>query len=164
MRGRFLLNFRWSNNSPLISLTTCSRTPAPLPTATLAANGMDVLHPRRSTKDAPTQKRLGMVTTIKPEKEAEYRSLHQAVWPGVVDGFVETNHRQFSIFFMELGDELLEMFYIEYIGTDSKADGAKNQANPFNHRWWETHRRLPATPPWQYRHLDQDAAAHRNRF
>ena len=87
-------------------------------------------------KGAPTSK-LAMVTRIKPEKEQEYRVLHQSVWPGVVDQMARSNNRNFSIFFTEIGDELYEFFYLEYVGSDAKKDGEMSSSDPFNLRWWK---------------------------
>lgn len=83
----------------------------------------------------PTQI-LSMVTTIKPEKETYYRSLHQTVWPGVVDQMIRGNNRNFSIFLVEIGDTLYEFFYLEYMGQDANKDDQMNQADPINQRWW----------------------------
>jgi L-rhamnose mutarotase len=85
---------------------------------------------------APTD-RFAMSTRIKPEKEQEYRTLHQTVWPGVTDQMVRGNFRNFSIFLVEIGDELFEFFYVEYVGTDSKKDGEMNSADLCNQRWWK---------------------------
>lgn len=87
-------------------------------------------------KDKPAN-RFAMVTRIKPEKEQEYRILHQTVWPGVVDQMVRGNYRDFSIFFIEIGDELYEFFHVDYVGTDAGKDGKMNSGDPFNQRWWK---------------------------
>lgn len=79
---------------------------------------------------------LSMVTTIKPEKESQYRSLHQTVWPGVVDQMIRGNNRNFSIFLVEIDDKIYEFFYLEYMGTDSEKDDRMNQEDPVNQRWW----------------------------
>lgn len=86
--------------------------------------------------DREPTKILSMVTTIKPEKESQYRSLHQTVWPGVVDQMIRGNNRNFSIFLVEIGDCLYEFFYLEYMGRDSEKDNQMNQADPVNQRWW----------------------------
>ncbi|MBN2210027.1 MAG: L-rhamnose mutarotase [Sedimentisphaerales bacterium] len=84
-----------------------------------------------------SQSVVSMVTRIKPEKEMEYRMLHQGVWPGVVDQMERGNCRNFSIFLVELGDEIYEFFYYEYVGTDAKKDDAMNTSDPANLRWWK---------------------------
>ena len=79
---------------------------------------------------------LSMVTIIRPEKESQYRSLHQTVWPGVVDQMIRGNNRNFSIFLAEIGDQLYEFFYLEYMGNNSEKDNRMNQDDPVNQRWW----------------------------
>lgn len=78
-----------------------------------------------------------MVTTIKPEREMEYRTLHQTVWPGVVDQMVRGHIRNFSIFLVEIQDCLYEFFYLEYMGQDAEKDDAMNRQDPVNQRWWK---------------------------
>ncbi len=79
---------------------------------------------------------LSMVTTIKPEKESQYRSLHQTVWPGVVDQMIRGNNRNFSIFLVEIEDQLYEFFYLEYMGSRPEKDNQMNREDPVNQRWW----------------------------
>ncbi len=90
-----------------------------------------------SQKKGDPAVRLAMATRIKPEKEQEYRALHQTVWPGVVDQMARGNYRNFSIFLVELDDEFYEFFYVEYVGTDATKDGEMNKADPCNQRWWK---------------------------
>lgn len=92
---------------------------------------------RGAQKKGDPADRFAMATRIKPEKEQEYRILHQTVWPGVVDQMARGNYRNFSIFFTELDDELYEFFYVEYVGTDAGKDDKMNKADPFNQRWWK---------------------------
>ena len=80
---------------------------------------------------------LMLATTVLPEKEMQYRSLHQTTWPGVVDQVVRGNIRNLNIFLVEVDDLLLEFLYLEYLGTDSEADDAANKADPVNQRWWK---------------------------
>lgn len=86
--------------------------------------------------DREPTKIVSMVTKIKPEKESQYRILHQTVWPGVVDQMIRGNNRNFSIFLVEIGDQLYEFFYLEYIGRDSEKDDRMNREEPVNQRWW----------------------------
>jgi len=90
-----------------------------------------------SQKKGPATSKFAMVTKIKPEKEKEYRLLHQTVWPGVVDQMVRGNNRDFSIFIAEIGDEIFEIFHLDYVGDDAEKDGKMNQVDPFNIRWWK---------------------------
>jgi len=92
---------------------------------------------RGSRSEADTKNAVSMVTTVKPEKEAEYRLLHQAVWPGVCDQMARGNHRHFSIFLTEIEGTLYEFFYVEYVGNDAKKDGEMDRTDPINIRWWK---------------------------
>lgn len=80
---------------------------------------------------------LSMVTTIRPEKESYYRTLHQTVWPGVVDQMIRGSNRNFCIFLVEIDTALYEFFYLEYMGTDAEKDDKLNREDPVNQRWWD---------------------------
>ena len=96
---------------------------------------------------APT-KTLMIGTTVIPEKELQYRTLHQTTWPGVVDQAVRGNIRNLNIFLVELDDLLVEFLYLEYVGQDEVKDDAANKADPINQRWWKL------TDPCQKAFLD----------
>jgi len=85
----------------------------------------------------PAKSRLMIVTTVLPEKEAAYRSLHQTVWPGVVDQVVRSNNRDLCVFMTGIDDLLVEFLYLEYVGEDQPADDAMSQSDVINHRWWK---------------------------
>jgi len=80
---------------------------------------------------------LMIATTIIPAKEMQYRSLHQTVWPGVVDQAIRGNIRDLNVFLVEVDDQLVEFLYLEYMGNDEEADDAANKADPINQRWWK---------------------------
>ena len=92
---------------------------------------------RGSRSEADIENACSMVTTLEPEKEAEYRLLHQTVWPGVCDQMARGNHRNFSIFLTEIDDTLYEFFYVEYVGSDAEKDGEMDRTDPINIRWWK---------------------------
>lgn len=77
--------------------------------------------------------RRASILRLRPGKEAEYRELHQAVWPEVVERMTLSNIRNFSIFER---DGLL-FSYFEYTGEDFDADMAALAADPVSQRWWE---------------------------
>jgi L-rhamnose mutarotase len=77
--------------------------------------------------------RYGMVIRVKPEKLEEYKRLHAAVWPGVLDLIRQCNIRNYSIYFK---DGFL-FSYFEYIGIDFQADMAKMAADPTTQAWWK---------------------------
>lgn len=78
-------------------------------------------------------KRYGQVIRVKPEKVKEYRELHAAAWPGVLDTIRECNIRNYSIF---LRDQFL-FAYFEYHGTDFESDMRKMAEDPATQKWWE---------------------------
>ena len=79
-------------------------------------------------------RRMGFVLGLKPEKVAEYRELHAAVWPGVLKMIAECGIRNYSIYLKE--PENLLFSYFEYVGTDFAADQAKMAADPMTQKWW----------------------------
>ena len=85
----------------------------------------------------PATSELMIVTTILPDKEAEYRSLHQTVWPGVVDQVIRSSNRDLCIFLAEIDNLLVEFLYVEYVGKDKERDDAMSQSDVINHRWWK---------------------------
>jgi len=85
----------------------------------------------------PAKSKLMIVTTVIPEKEQEYRSLHQTVWPGVVDQVVRGNLRDLCVFMTGIDDLLVEFLYLEYVGDDQAADDAMNNTDIINKRWWK---------------------------
>ena len=78
-------------------------------------------------------KRYGQVIKVRSEKLEEYKELHAAVWPGVLDMIRECNMRNYSIYYK---DGYL-FAYFEYVGDDYEADMAKMAADPLTQEWWE---------------------------
>ena len=78
--------------------------------------------------------RMGMVIGLKAEKVAEYKRLHAAAWPEILDMISKCNIRNYSIFLKE--PENLLFGYWEYHGTDFEADAAKMAADPKTQEWW----------------------------
>ncbi|HEY2984041.1 MAG TPA: L-rhamnose mutarotase [Jatrophihabitantaceae bacterium] len=76
--------------------------------------------------------RIASVIRLRPEKEAEYRALHSAVWPSVLATLRAANVTNYSIF---LRDGLL-FSYLEYTGDDYAADISRIAADPETQRWW----------------------------
>lgn len=82
-------------------------------------------------------KRMGMVIGIKPERIAEYKKTHAAVWPEVLAKISDCNIRNYTIFLRE--PENLLIGYFEYHGDDWAADSAKMAADPKTQEWWAIH-------------------------
>ena len=78
--------------------------------------------------------RMGQVIGVSPEKIAEYKELHAAVWPGVLAKIAECNIRNYTIFLREPENLLFATF--EYHGNDWAADAAKMAADEETQRWW----------------------------
>jgi L-rhamnose mutarotase len=76
--------------------------------------------------------RHGSVIRLRPEKEAEYRRLHEDVWPDVLRQIRDSNIRNYTIF---LRDGLL-FAHFEYVGDDFQADMAAMAADPRTREWW----------------------------
>jgi L-rhamnose mutarotase len=78
--------------------------------------------------------RMGQVIGLNAEKITEYKRLHAAVWPGVLDRISECNIRNYSIFLKE--PENLLFAYFEYHGADFAADMAKMADDKTTQEWW----------------------------
>ncbi len=77
--------------------------------------------------------RYGMVLKVRPEKLAEYKRLHAAVWPAVL-AMIRTCHiRNYSIYHK---DGYL-FSYFEYTGDNFAADMARMAADPTTQAWWQ---------------------------
>lgn len=76
--------------------------------------------------------RYGFVIKVRPEKLEEYKRLHAAVWPAVLDMIRRCNIRNYSIYHK---DGYL-FSYFEYHGSDFEADMAKMAADPTTQQWW----------------------------
>jgi len=79
--------------------------------------------------------RMGMVIGIRPERIAEYKRVHAAVWPGVLAKISDCGIRNYTIFLRE--PENLLFAYFEYHGSDFAADSAKMAADPTTQEWWK---------------------------
>lgn len=93
-----------------------------------------------------TMKRFGSIIRLRPEKLEEYKTLHAAVWPGVLHKITECNIRNYSIYFK---DGFL-FSYFEYIGTDYASDMALMAEDPETQRWWAVCK--PCQEPLDTRH------------
>lgn len=82
-------------------------------------------------------KRYGHVIGVKEEKLQEYKELHAAVWPDVLDMIKQCNIRNYSIYLRKLPDGKYYLFsYFEYIGDDFECDMAKMAADAATQKWW----------------------------
>lgn len=77
-------------------------------------------------------KRYGMVIQLKPEKLDEYKRLHAAVWPDVLNMIKACHIENYSIYYRD--GQLFS--YFEYTGSDFEADMAKMAADTTTQKWW----------------------------
>ena len=78
--------------------------------------------------------RMGHVIRLRPEVVGEYKRIHAAVWPEVLDLIATCNIRNYTIFLKE--PELLMFAYWEYHGTDFAADMELMKADARMRDWW----------------------------
>jgi len=77
--------------------------------------------------------RVASVIRLRPEKEAEYRALHENVWPGVTATLRENGVTNFSIF---LRDGTL-FSYLEYVGDDFDGAMSRIAEGETTKEWWK---------------------------
>jgi L-rhamnose mutarotase len=82
-------------------------------------------------------KRHGAVIGLRAEKLEEYKRLHEAVWPKVLQQIKDSNIRNYSIYLAQLNGKLYLFSYYEYTGADHAADMAKMAADPTTRDWWK---------------------------
>jgi predicted TIM-barrel fold metal-dependent hydrolase/L-rhamnose mutarotase len=80
-------------------------------------------------------KRYGAVLGLKPEQVTEYKRVHTAVWPKVLEQIKNSNIRNYSIYLRE--PENLLFAYYEYTGDNHDADMAAMAADPVTQDWWK---------------------------
>ena len=80
-------------------------------------------------------KRYGSVLGLKPEAIAEYKRVHAAVWPKVLEQIKASHISNYSIYLRE--PENLLFAYFEYSGSDYAADMAAMAADPNTQEWWK---------------------------
>jgi len=82
-------------------------------------------------------KRYGSVIGVRAAKLKEYKQLHAAVWPGVLQMIKQCHIRNYSIYLRKLPGGRHYLFsYFEYTGRDFAADMQKMAADPVTQKWW----------------------------
>src|SRR5690349_24236379 len=77
--------------------------------------------------------RMGWVIGIDPQHIAEYKQLHAAVWPAVLQRIRQSQLRNYSIYLRE--PENLLFGYWEYHGADWPTDAARLGREPAVQAW-----------------------------
>jgi L-rhamnose mutarotase len=93
--------------------------------------------------------RYGSIIKVRPEKFEEYKKLHVAVWPEVLDIIKKCNIRNYSIFHKD--DYLFN--YFEYVGDNFEDDMVKIAADPMTQKWWNICK--PCQQPLENRAKDE---------
>ena len=78
--------------------------------------------------------RMGMVIGLQPDKIAEYKRLHAAVWPEILALISDCNITNYAVTLQET--RAIAFSYWEYVGTGFAADMAKMAASPKNQELW----------------------------
>ena len=79
--------------------------------------------------------RMGQVIRLKPEIISDYKRIHAAVWPEILQAIAGSNIHNYSIFLKE--PENMLFAYWEYHGTDFEADMEKMKLVPEMREWWK---------------------------
>ena len=91
--------------------------------------------------------RMGMVISLKAGKVEEYKSLHAAVWPDVLEALRKGNIHNYTIFLKEPENMLFS--YWEYMGSDYDADMEAIASSERIQAWWNIC--MPCQEPWETR-------------
>ncbi|WP_054024980.1 L-rhamnose mutarotase [Bacillus sp. FJAT-28004] len=78
-------------------------------------------------------KRYGWIIKVKMDRLAEYKALHAAAWPEVLNRLKECNIQNYSIYYRD--GNLFS--YLEYTGQDFEKDMANMAADPNTQAWWK---------------------------
>ena len=73
-------------------------------------------------------RRIGGLIKLRREQYEEYKRLHAAVWPGVLQRIYDSNIRNFTIYYHAASGYMFHHF--EYVGSDYDADMQKIAADP----------------------------------
>jgi L-rhamnose mutarotase len=79
------------------------------------------------------RRRFGSIIGVKAEKLEEYKRLHAAVWPEVLQIIKESQIENYSIYY----NKGLLFSYMEYVGEDFEADIRKMAIHPKTQEWWD---------------------------
>lgn len=78
-------------------------------------------------------KRVGFLLKVKEERIEEYKELHKAVWPEMLDALRRTGWHNYSLFMRE--DGLLFGYFETAVSLQSALDGMNKET--INDKWQE---------------------------
>ena len=79
-------------------------------------------------------RRMGWVIRLRHEHVAQYKLLHAAVWPEVLETISRCGIRNYTIYLRE--PENLLFAHFEYHGDDYAADMERMAQDEATRRWW----------------------------
>jgi len=82
----------------------------------------------------PHSKRVCQIIKLKPEAEAEYKTLHAAAWPDVLAALARHGIADYSIHYYPPMHLLIANF--KYTGNDFETDMQKMGEDEETRRWW----------------------------
>ena len=103
----------------------------------------EVFHMDDIRKPSNEAQRYASLIDVRPESGEEYKKLHAAFWPGVLEQIKRSNIQNYSIF---LHDSRLYS-YFEYTGDDFSADMDAMAQDPETQRWWDVCKPLQKKVP-----------------
>jgi L-rhamnose mutarotase len=98
-------------------------------------------------------KRYGSVIGVRASKIKEYKRLHAAVWPAVLQMIKQCHIRNYSIYLRRIAGRYYLFSYSEYTGKNFKADMAQMAADPTTQKWWSVC--TPCQQPLRDRQKDE---------
>lgn len=103
---------------------------------TVSPSTEPVFGPTNPAPGTSPTRRFGAVIELNPAMEHEYRRLHAAVWPDVLDRLHRSGVRNYNIFIAELSGQRYLFSYYDYVGDDFEADLAAVAKDPATQEWW----------------------------
>ncbi|KAK9378062.1 rhamnose mutarotase [Kockiozyma suomiensis] len=80
-------------------------------------------------------KRICQIVKVRPEHLAEYKRVHEAVWPEVLQEIRESNIVDYSIHYEPRSQLLIASF--KYIGDDWERDSQRSSNHEPTKKWWQ---------------------------
>lgn len=80
-------------------------------------------------------KRMCRIIQVKPEILAEYKRIHAAVWPEILEAIAKSDVKNYSIFLRE--PENLLISYWEYHSKNYDKDMEDIKSAPRMREWWD---------------------------
>ncbi|CAK9783441.1 unnamed protein product [Cutaneotrichosporon oleaginosum] len=80
-------------------------------------------------------RRICQVIKVKPEALDEYKRVHAAVWPEVLDALRKAHVVDYSIYYFAPLSLLIAT--MRYVGTDYEADMESIKESETTRRWWK---------------------------